>query len=83
MFEHLDDYKGDFTSDEIKLMTKALDASLKSIHGNGSGMAPGHSAAEKREELEKYIIDAARKGERNQHQLSEIATASWTAAHLK
>jgi hypothetical protein len=75
LINYLGEYPGVFDSEQIGLMTKALERAWKSLQGREAGYALGNDAEPTRLALAKYIIAAALGGESDPRRLSEGALA--------
>ncbi len=81
MIKYFGDYPGAFDSEQIGLMSKALDRAWKAVQASKASYALGDEAEQARAALAKHIIEAAKQGERDPRRLSEAARISLAEDH--
>ncbi len=81
MIGYSGEYAGVFNSDEIRMMTDALNDALKGAQANGATYAMGDNAEPARDALAKLVIQEARQGERDPRRISEAALHHLAATH--
>ena len=81
MIWYLRDYPGVFDSEQIRLMSKALDDAWTAVQASGASYAPGDEAERARAALAKWIIAATIGGELDPRRLSEGALADLAGAN--
>ena len=78
---YLSDYPGVFDSEQIGLMSKALDRAWAAVQASKANYAMGDDAEPARVALAKWIIAAAMGGELDPRRLSEGALADLAGAN--
>ena len=81
MIKDFGDYSGVFDSEQIGLMSKALDDAWAAVQASKASYAMGDEAELARVALAKWIIAAAMGGERDPRRLSEGALANLAGAN--
>jgi len=78
---YLRDYPGVFDSEQIGLMSKALDRAWATVQASKASCAMGDEAEAARAALAKWIISAAMGGELDPRRLSDGALADLARAN--
>jgi hypothetical protein len=78
---YLGDYSGAFNSEQIRLMSEALDQAWVALKASKASYAMGDEAEPARAALAKWIIAAAKGGEFDPRRLSEGALADLAGAN--
>jgi hypothetical protein len=75
--------EGIFDSATLKILVGAFDDAWKSLQTSGAPFAAENYTATARNVLAKYIIEAAKSGERDRHRLSEGALLQLARTKLR